>query len=226
MIEATYIDHMGSDLSVVNAARVSFGKKSEWEEQVHPSGDYADNVLSERDAKLIRYLAKHKHYSPFGHAFASFHVRCPIYVHAQLEKHKFLRVNTVSRRYVNTPPEFYLPDPFRYKAEDKKQGSTGNANEAVMHDGFDHVLADHMEQSKKLYADMIDRGIAPELARGWLPQAAYTEFYWSGSLDAFASMCQLRCKPDTQYESRLVADQISEKMGELFPVSWAALMDT
>ena len=225
-IKATYIDHMGSDLSVVNAARVSFGKKSEWEEQVHPSGDYADNVLSERDAKLIRYLAKHKHYSPFGHAFASFHVRCPIYVHAQLEKHKFLRVNTVSRRYVNTPPEFYLPDPFRYKAEDKKQGSTGNANEAVMHDGFDHVLADHMEQSKKLYADMIDRGIAPELARGWLPQAAYTEFYWSGSLDAFASMCQLRCKPDTQYESRLVADQISEKMLELFPVSWAALMET
>ena len=226
MIEATYIDHMGSDLSVVNAARVSFGKKShctktKWVEMGDWSGDMP--VVDDRDTKLIRYLAKHKHYSPFGHAFASFHVVCPIYVHAQLEKHKFLRVNTVSRRYVDTPPTFYLPDPFRYKAEDKKQGSTGNANEAVMKDGFDHVLSDHMEQSKKLYLEMIDRGIAPELARGWLPQAAYTEFYWSGSLDAFAAMANLRCKPDTQYESRLVADQISEKMMELFPVSWEAL---
>jgi len=235
MIEATYIDHMGSDLSVVNAARVSFGKKSEWYEneaygcENYPNcgevGCHADFTyeLYKKDEKLIKYLAKHGHISRFGHAFASCHVVCPIYVHAQLEKHKFLRVNTISRRYVDTPPKFYLPDPFRYKAEDKKQGSTGNANQAVMHDGFDHVLEDHMEQSKKLYQEMIDRGIAPEVARGWLPQAAYTEFYWSGSLDAFAAMCNLRCKPDTQYESRLVADQISAEMAKLFPVSWAAL---
>ena len=234
MITATYIDHMGSDLSVVNAARVSFGKRSDWEwsdeegatNYTFGQGDGKIYLkLSDRDTKLIKYLAKHKHMSPFGHAFASFHVVCPIYVHAQLEKHKFLRVNTVSRRYVDTPPTFYLPDPFRYKADDKKQGSTGNANQAVMHDGFDHVLADHMEQSKKLYLEMIERGIAPELARGWLPQAAFTEFYWSGSLDAWASMCNLRCKPDTQYESRLVADQISTEMAKLFPISWEALMD-
>ena len=226
MITATYIDHMGSDLSVVNSARVSFGKKSELQRVCKDKelGVYKYE-LSERDAKLIKYLAKHEHYSPFGHAFASFHVVCPIYVHAQLEKHKFLRVNTVSRRYVDTPPAFYLPDPFRYKAEDKKQGSTGNASEAVMKDGFDHVLVDHMEQSKKLYQEMIDRGIAPELARGWLPQAAYTEFYWSGSLDAFAAMANLRCKPDTQYETRLVAQQIDRAMLELFPVSWDALTD-
>ena len=104
MIKASYIDHMGSDLSVVNSARVSFGAKSTWE--CHDSQTIR---LSERDTKLIKYLAKHKHYSPFGHAFASFHVVCPIYVHAQLEKHKFLRVNTFSRRYVDTPPAFYLP---------------------------------------------------------------------------------------------------------------------
>ena len=234
MIEATYIDHMGSDLSVVNAARVSFGKRSDWEwsdEEGATNYTFGQEdgkihlKLSDRDTKLIKYLAKHKHMSPFGHAFASFHVVCPIYVHAQLEKHKFLRVNTVSRRYVDTPPTFYLPDPFRYKADDKKQGSTGNANQAVMHDGFDHVLADHMEQSKKLYLEMIERGIAPEMARGWLPQAAFTEFYWSGSLDAWASMCNLRCKPDTQYESRIVADQISGEMAKLFPISWAALME-
>jgi len=223
MITATYIDHMGSDLSVVNAARVSFGKKSEYIYSGVDTNGPLEKALHQRDVKLIRYLAKHKHISPFGHAFASFHVVCPIYVHAQLEKHKFLRVNTISRRYVDTPPKFYLPNPFRYKAEDKKQGSTGNANQAVMHDGFDHVLEDHMEHSKKLYQEMIDRGIAPELARGWLPQAAYTEFYWSGSLDAFAAMCNLRCKPDTQYESQLVANQIDKEMAKLFPVSWEAL---
>jgi thymidylate synthase (FAD) len=220
MIDVTYINHMGSDLSVVNAARVSFGKQSEWLPRIH-AGE--EKQLPMKDLKLIKYLAKHKHYSPFGHCFASFHVRCPIYVHAQLEKHQYLRVNTISRRYVDTPPTFYLPDPFRYKAEDKKQGSTGNANEAVMHDGFDHALADHMEQSKKLYLEMIDRGIAPELARGWLPQAAFTEFYWSGSLDAFSAMCALRCKPDTQEESRTVADLIDDQMMTLFPVSWEAL---
>lgn len=224
-IEATYIDHMGSDLSVVNAARVSFGKVSQLETVDWVNGREVKG-LSERDTKLIRYLAKHKHISPFGHAFASFHVKAPIFVARQLVKHKFLRWNEISRRYVDDTPEFYLPNPFRYKAEDKKQGSTGNANQVVMQDGFDHVLADHLEQSNKLYDEMIERGIAPELARGWLPQAAFTEWYWSGSLDAFASMCQLRCKPDTQYESRLVADQISEKMGELFSVSWAALMET
>jgi thymidylate synthase (FAD) len=92
-----------------------------------------------------------------------------------------------------------------------------------MHDRFDQVLAEHMEQSKKLYAEMIERKIAPEIARGWLPQATFTEFYWSGSLDAFAAMCALRCKSDTQYESQLVANQIDEKMTEIFPVSWEAL---
>ena len=228
MIEATYIDHMGSDLSVVNAARVSFGKKSEWEEQVHPSGDYADNVLSERDAKLIRYLAKHKHISPFGHAFASFHVKAPIFVARQLVKHKFLRWNEISRRYVDDEPEFYVPDVWRGRSADKKQGSDGVIYynyEKFMHEterrsfGVDQVCLEE-------YRDMLSAGVAPEQARMVLPQSTMTEFIWSGSLDAFASMCQLRCKPDTQYESRVVADQISEKMQELFPVSWAALMDT
>ena len=212
MIEATYIGHMGSDLSVVNAARVSFGKKSHWEFEALQEG------LLEKDTKLIRYLAKHKHISPFGHAFASFHVKAPIFVARQLVKHKFLRWNEISRRYVDEEPEFYVPDVWRGRSADKKQGSEGIADYEFMPQFYNRCLIE--------YSEMLEDGVAPEQARMVLPQSTMTEWYWSGSLDAFASMCQLRCKPDTQYESRLVADQISEKMLELFPVSWQALMET
>ena len=220
MIKATYVDHMGSDLSVVNAARVSFGKKSELVEgevKFDEQGDYLDMVLSERDTKLIRYLAKHKHISPFGHAFASFHVKAPIFVARQLVKHKFLRWNEVSRRYVDDEPEFYVPDVWRGRSADKKQGSEGVAETFVSDwDTYNHPL--------KIYKDLLKDGVAPEQARMVLPQSTMTEWYWSGSLDALAACCRLRCAPDTQYETRLVADDISKKMSELFPVSWAALM--
>ena len=219
MIEATYIDHMGSDLSVVNAARVSFGKKSElvegeWKED--EIGSYIEMVLSDKDTKLIRYLAKHEHISPFGHAFASFHVKAPIFVHAQLLKHKFLRANTISRRYVDSDVEFYVPDVWRGRSANKKQGSEGTV-EGVTVKEYNEVCLD-------VYQQMIEAGVAPEMARMVLPQSLMTEWYWSGSLDAFASMCKLRLKEDTQYESRLVAQQISAKMAELFPVSWEALV--
>ena len=226
-IEATYIDHMGSDLSVVNAARVSFGKQSEFKitttDEVDESGIHFGHMhfdLYDKDKRLIQYLAKHKHISPFGHAFASFHVKAPVFVARQLVKHKFLRWNEVSRRYVDDEPEFYKPTEWRGRSADKKQGSEGTWQPNY------HQLEGVMGQLKDLYDQMIYDGCAPEQARMVLPQSTMTEWYWSGSLDAFASMCQLRCKPDTQYESRLVADQISEKMGELFPVSWAALMET
>ena len=214
-ITATYIDHCGSDLSTVNAARVSFGKKSEWERGAY----FAQDVLSERDTKLIRYLAKHKHISPFGHAFASFHVKAPIFVARQLVKHKFLRWNEISRRYVDEEPEFYVPEVWRGRSADKKQGSDGVV-------GTDNLVgsADHNDICKAFYQDLIDSDIAPEQARMVLPQSTMTEWYWSGSLDAFAATCRLRCKSDTQYETRVVADQISAKMAELFPASWDALM--
>ena len=224
-IKATYIDHMGSDLSVVNAARVSFGKKSEWE---YCCGEYCGDLceenntqcpkLSDRDTKLIRYLAKHNHISPFGHAFASFHVKAPIFVARQLVKHKFLRWNEISRRYVDDEPEFYVPDVWRGRSADKKQGSEGS------YSADHHMLDDAMGRVKDLYDQLIYTGCAPEQARMVLPQSTMTEFIWSGSLDAFASMCKLRLKEDTQYESRLVAQQISAKMAELFPVSWDALV--
>jgi len=235
-IKATYIDHMGSDLSVVNAARVSFGKKSHWEGRVG-----GPNVLAERDAKLIQYLAKHKHLSPFGHAFASFHVKAPVFVARQLVKHKFLRWNEISRRYVDEEPEFYTPDVWRGRSEDKKQGSDGvveiekympmlisnnkcQVNKADEYGNTWDVIEDDYDSLLALYDALLKMNVAPEQARMVLPQATMTEWYWSGSLDAFASMCKLRCASDTQYESQIVANQISEEMGKLFPVSWEALV--
>ena len=203
MINVTYIDHMGSDLSVVNAARVSFGKKHE-------------EFDANRDAKLIRYLAKYKHISPFGHAFASFHIKAPVFVARQLVKHKFLRWNEISRRYVDEEPEMYIPEYWRGRSADKKQGSEGKA---------DTIVSPRYSYNAAVgtYKQLIGDGVAPEQARMVLPQAMMTEWYWSGSLDAFASMCHLRCKPDTQYESRIVAEAIDDEMMKLFPVSWEAL---
>lgn len=213
MIEVTYIEHMGSDLSVVNAARVSFGKQSEWMPRVH-NGE--PKVLQFKDAKLIKYLAKHKHISPFGHAFASFHVKAPVYVARQLVKHKFLRWNEISRRYVDDDPEFYVPEVWRGRSADKKQGSEGevstNAN-----------IVYHNNVMLGLYKQQLAEGVCPEQARGILPQSMMTEWYWSGSLDAFADMCNLRCKPDTQFETQIVANLISKSMSTFFPVSWKAL---
>ena len=367
MIKVTLIDSMGSDLSVVNAARVSFGKKSEWNPAWKDSPP-----LYDKDAKLIKYLAEHKHFSPFGHAFASFHVKAPIFVARQLVKHKFLRWNEISRRYVDDPPEVYVPETWRSVAENVKQGSStismphpeftqgfcincgGKISQATRGQGggrvkkycgsickssftnkhrdpyktafqnakarvqreavrmwcldhdnmlypeycpylgikldysigekgspqdnspsFDRIdstgdythdnvqiisnLANSMKNSAdrfqqvsfakkvllmyegyvvddtktykgqmknlvEMYNALIADGYPAEQARMVLPQSTMTEWYWSGSLDAFADMCKLRCKEDTQYETRLVADQISKEMKQLFPVSWVALV--
>ena len=212
-IKATYIDHMGTDLTVANAARVSFGKVSEMEDD-----PWGPPKLKKKDDKLIRYLAKHKHISPFGHCFASFHVKAPIFVARQLVKHKFLRWNEISRRYVDDEPEFYEPSVWRGRSADKKQGSEG-----AVHTDADPEFVNHT--ALLVYKDMLEEGVAPEQARMMLPQSTMTEWYWSGSLDAFADMCNLRCKTDTQVETRVVADQISDQMLELFPVSWEALHD-
>jgi thymidylate synthase (FAD) len=213
MIKATYIDHMGNDLTVANAARVSFGKTSEMEDD-----PWGPPKLKAKDDKLIRYLAKHKHISPFGHCFASFHVKAPVFVARQLVKHKFLRWNEISRRYVDDEPEFYEPDVWRGRSSDKKQGSEGSVSILL-----DQEVQWHRQLST--YKTLLSEGVAPEQARMVLPQSMMTEWYWSGSLDAFADMCNLRCKDDTQAETREVARQIDHKMIELFPVSWDALTE-
>lgn len=200
-IKVSLIDNLGTDLSVVNAARVSFGKKSD--------------EMSEKNEKLIKYLAQHKHMSPFGHCFASFHVKAPIFVARQLVKHKFLRWNEISRRYVDSEPEFYTPLEWRGRSEDKKQGSG--------EERFYFIDYETEEFFLDKYKEYLSSGICPEQARMILPQSTMTEWYWSGSLDAFSDMCNLRCKEDTQYESRLVADQIDVLMSDLYPVSWKEL---
>jgi thymidylate synthase (FAD) len=223
MIIATYIDHMGTDLSIVNAARVSFGKKSTWAGQEYglDDGDGGMGVLTPRDQKLIAYLAKHKHLSPFGHCFASFHVKAPIAVARQLVKHKFLRWNEISRRYVDNDPQFHEPENLRSKSSDKKQGSGDPIDkqhilqEVIRHQGI---------ESAKAYKYLLTMGVCEEQARFVLPTNTFTEWYWSGSLDAFADMCRLRVAPDTQEETRQVAEQIDTIMDELFPSSWNELM--
>ena len=234
MIKVTYIDHMGSDLSVVNAARVSFGKKSEALGTSGVEGEPMTPILNDPDKRLIKYLAKHKHMSPFGHAFASFHVKAPIFVARQLVKHKFLRWNEISRRYVDDTPEFYEPDEWRGRADDKKQGSAGVVDIQKSFFIVDPITDEEPQDTDRIpetlneyiitaYRDLIIQGVCPEQARMVLPQSTMTEWYWSGSLDAFADMCNLRCKEDTQLETRLVANQICDSMHKLFPLSWKAL---
>ena len=234
MIEVTYIDHMGTDLSIVNAARVSFGKNSKWDYiDWRDTDDYArKKILSEGDTKLIKYLAKHKHTSPFGHAFASFHVKAPVFVARQLVKHKFLRWNEISRRYVDSEPEFYEPKEWRGKSADKKQGSEGVVELYNVPDKRNpnflvgETQTHYQKLQHELYQSLLDAGVAPEQARMVLPQSTMTEWYWSGSLDAFADMCKLRTTDDTQYETRVAAVLLSNKMLELFPVSWYELLRT
>ena len=213
MIQVTYKGHMGNDLTVVNAARVSFGKESEWDYEESDGYSFKQHMKL-KDKKLIKYLAKHKHISPFGHCFASFHVKAPVFVARQLVKHKFLRWNEISRRYVDSDPEFYVPNTYRGRSLDKKQGSAGKVT--VSDNGFNEIAMTEYEY-------LLDLGVCPEQARMVLPQSMMTEFYWSGSLDAFADMCKLRCAPDTQAETAEVAWGIDRIMVDLFPVSWKAL---
>lgn len=225
-MQVTLIDTMGSDLSVVNAARVSFDKESEWDKGDRWDDRWADGCnrfLSQRDTKLISYLAKHNHWSPFSHAFASFRIKAPIFVARQLGKHQVgLSWNEVSRRYVDGPPEFYTPEGWRKRAESVKQGSSDDivlTEEIVGAEGF-------FSHGAAFYQDLIDSGVCPEQARMVLPQSMMTEWIWSGSLYAFARVCQLRLDSHTQLETRIVAKHIADAMNERFPVSWEALMNT
>ena len=200
-----------------NAARVSFAKKSEMEwVKREDSPTMYKQTLSDKDKKLIGYLAKHDHWSPFAHASLQFRIKAPIFVARQLVKHQVGLVwNEVSRRYVDDEPEFYIPTEWRLKAKDKKQGSS---NETIKYE-----LDSTMEFLKQTYNNMLKENIAPEMARMILPQNLYTEWYWSGTLMAFARICNLRCKPDTQWETQLIAKMIDTEAKKKFPVTWGAL---
>jgi thymidylate synthase (FAD) len=216
------IDSMGSDLSVVNAARVSFAKESDFEYEYGMDG-LKNLHLNDKDDKLIHYLAKHRHKSPFNHAFMSFRVKAPIFVARQLVKHEYLPWNEVSRRYVTEEPEFYFPSYWRKKADNVKQGSS--LEEALYN--TDHMFAtkDHVVSALYLYNSLLKGNVCAEQARMVLPQNVMTEWIWSGSLYAFAKMCKLRLDSHTQKETREVAQMISEEAEKLFPTSWPALLE-
>ena len=174
MIKATYIDHMGNDLTVANAARVSFGKTSEMEDD-----PWGPPKLKAKDDKLIRYLAKHQSHQSIWALLRSFHVKAPIFVARQLVKHKFLRWNEISRRYVDDEPEFYVPEVWRGRSADKKQGSEGEVKLGTLDDT---IVSDSPHEALCAYNALLDAGVAPEQARMVLPQSTMTEWYWSGSL--------------------------------------------
>lgn len=201
-MDVTYIDHMGSDLTVVNAARVSFNKESE--------------NIDDKDIKLIKYLAKHKHWSPFSHCFIQFRIEAPLFVARQLVKHQVgLAWNEVSRRYVNTMPRFYTPTSWRTKADNVKQGSSDNE--------IDYYINSYTRSAIAEYQRMLDVGIAPEMARMVLPQNMYTEWYWSGSLYAFARVVNQRVEDTAQKETGHIAKLISIECANKFKHSWEAL---
>ena len=226
-MEVALIDHMGTDLSVVNAARVSFSKESDWE-SITPAGP-VPGVLKQSDEKLIKYLAKHNHWTPFGHCSVSFRIKAPVFVARQLGKHQVGLVwNEVSRRYVDSQPEFYFPKKWRGKPTDKKQGSSEEEVEINPVTGTGPSLVDDYEQAIKrcmwAYDQLLRKEVAPEMARMVLPQSMFTEWYWTGSLIAFSRVCSLRIKEDVQEETRDIAQMIDVECEKLFPVSWVQLM--
>ena len=238
-MKVEYIDHLGTDLTVVNAARVSFDKASQWETGFKMSDDDCDvhygepcrleyTKLSDADVKLIAYLAKHNHWSPFAHTSIQLRVKAPIFVARQLVKHQVGGVwNEVSRRYVDSEPEFYFPEVWRGRPTDgAKQGSSGVVDRMDGYGGESSVQAyAHTTVSDYLsvYSDMIAAGVAPEQARMILPQNTMTEWIWTGSLMFFARVCAQRLEPHAQAETSEVARQIAETVRPLFPMSWAAL---
>jgi len=221
-MNVTLIDSMGTDLTVANAARVSFNKKSNWGHHVPGQGIFE---LKKGDVKLIQYLAKHGHWTPFGHCTLSFHIKAPIFVARQLVKHQVGLVwNEVSRRYVDEDPEFWYPEHWRGRAEDKKQGSSDEFVDWIdRKERTGGRVRKTCEFAMHTYKTLLEAGVCPEQARMVLPQNTYTEWYWTGSLYAFSRVCNLRCKGDTQEETRNVAWEIHDLAKEKFPVSWPAL---
>lgn len=207
-VTAIHPERWGDDLDVVNAARVSFHKVSE--------------QFEAKDEKLIRYLAKHKHFSPFNHSFITMRVKAPIFVARQLVKHKFMPWNEVSRRYVDEEPEFFLPE-WRERADNVKQGSKEGVYSIPAIDAY--FTQDYLYTSLSLYNNLLESNVAPEQARMVLPQNMMTEWIWSGTLGAWCDMLTLRLDPHTQYESRIVAQKAVELIRPHFPVSIAARLE-
>lgn len=215
------VDAMGSDLTVVNSARVSFGKRK--------------TEVSEGDKKLIKYLAEHKHWSPFRHVYLQFHCKVPEFVARQWYKHVVGIAyseapavdhawNEVSLRYVDASEfDFYAPDGFRRQSDDNKQASTDEPV-ADPTGGLREAYENQCRQALTLYHDLVNQGVAREQARAVLPLSIYTEFYWTVSLQALVNFIQLRKHPGAQYEIRLYAEALEQFTRQVVPVSYESLL--
>ena len=200
------LDVMGSDLTVVNAARVSFAGESE--------------EFGSRDKKLVRYLAAHGHWTPFAHVQVQLRIKAPVFITRQLHKHQTgLVVNEVSRRYVDFTPEFHAPEAWRKRAPNKKQGSLDETldNDSLLYNSY----WDLMTKAEDLYSFMLEKGVAPEQARMVLPQSMMTEWYWTGSRVAFARVVTQRLSDDAHYECRVVAEKIDQLLVNHEPISYS-----
>ena len=198
---------MGTDLSVVNAARVSYAKVKE--------------KFEASDERLIRYLAEHNHWSPFAHTFLSFRIKAPVFVARQLVKHQVGLVwNEESRRYITYDPEIYNIRKWREKPDSSKQGS---GEQIIISTELNLEVNEHLQQGLKLYNRLLLENVAPEQARAVLPQSMYTNWIWSGTLYAFARVCGLRLDDHAQKETQEIAKQLDIHCEDAFPISWKYL---
>lgn len=239
-----YIDHMGTDLTVVNAARVSFNKESDWVTRSYASDVFdgkkkfvSGNGLKKEDEKLIKYLANHNHWTPFSHCQITLREKVPIFVARQRFKHMVgFTYNEVSRRYVDDDPEFYVPEAWRSRPDGSVKQGSGNDNIEVCRNFVDytdinskasihHVYMRVIHNAMSTYLELLDSGVAPEQARMVLPQSMYTECYTTGSLAAWARAYKLRIDTHAQKEIQDLAKMWDEIIRPLFPVSWSALVD-
>lgn len=226
-IRVELLDYMGDDLDVVNAAKVSFSKESEWDfETDYESGVPVEvrEVLAEKDKKLINYLAKHGHWTPFAHTAFKFRVAAPVPIRTQCFKHKIGMVeNEESRRYISTTPEIFIPEFFRNKPEGSiKQGSAGqHPDNALLISEYKRCT----QNSVDLYESMLKRGVCPEQARFILPQGAIVNWIWTGNLVSFANFYLKRTDPTAQKEVKVVAELAGKEIANIFPVSWKALTE-
>jgi thymidylate synthase (FAD) len=213
-MDVQYVDHLGSDLNVVNAARVSFAKE-------------VVEFDLEKDTKLINYLAKHNHWSPLAHTSVTIRVRAPIFMARQFVKHQIGMVwNEESRRYIDDTPLFYKPEQWRGRAENAKQGSTDEiVNPMIRSNGWvtDPIYL-ATQTGLSCYNALLDQGVAPEQARMVLPQNTMTNWIWTGSLVAFARVVKLRTDSHAQREAQELGNKIKDVVAPLYPVSWEALM--
>ena len=218
-MQTELISCLGTDLTVVNAARVSFDKESDWE--VNHS---VRRELSSKDTALVRYLAKHNHFTPFTHCMITLRETIPIFVARQRFKHTIgFSYNEVSRRYVDDTPEFYTPDTWRGKADNAKQGSSEKEIDINPY----NLMVDHYKQAidtcSWTYHELLRKGVCPEQARMVLPQSMYTSYYVTGSLSAFARAYKLRIDKHAQKEIQELAENWNAIIKDLYPVSWEAL---